>query len=95
MLHTFGIVFTLLAITVLCHGYKLLVVFPMPSKSHFNLGTALARGFANAGHEVTFLSPYEDNYVPTNGTYRSLVLNEVLEKHSSKYCNLYICNILI
>lgn len=95
MLHTFGIVFTLLAITVLCHGYKLLVVFPMPSKSHFNLGTALARGFANAGHEVTFLSPYEDNYVPANGTYRSLVLNEVLEKHSSKYCNLYICNILI
>lgn len=85
MTRQFWIVVTLLAIATLCNGYKLLVVFPMPSKSHFNLGSALARGLANAGHDVTLLSPYDDNYVPTNGTYRPIVLNEIYENYTSKF----------
>lgn len=82
------IVLTLLAVTTFCNGYKLLVVFPMASRSHFNLGSALARGLANAGHDVTLLSPYDDNYVPTNGTYRPVVLNEILEKFNGKFCDI-------
>lgn len=88
MTHTYEIVLTLLAVATLCNGYKLLVVFPAPSRSNFNLGSALGRGLADAGHDVTILMPYEDKYVPTNGTYRSIVLEEIFEKHISKYLNL-------
>lgn len=95
MTQILDIVLTLLAIESLCHGYKLLIVFLVPSRSHFNLGSTLARGLANAGHDVTLVSPYEDHYIPTNGTYRPLVMNEILEKYSGKYCDVYYGNILI
>lgn len=88
MTKTLGIVLTLLAVASLCSGYKLLLVFPVPSRSHFNLGSALARGLANAGHDVTLLSPYDDKYVPTNGSYRPIELNEIAEEYNSKYCNM-------
>lgn len=39
-------------------SYKILGVFPSMSKSHFIVGSALMRGLAEAGHEVTVLSPY-------------------------------------
>ncbi|XP_019879360.2 UDP-glycosyltransferase UGT5-like isoform X3 [Aethina tumida] len=61
----------------------------MASRSHFNLGSALARGLANAGHDVTLLSPYDDNYVPTNGTYRPVVLNEILEKFNENDMDMF------
>lgn len=39
-------------------SYKILGIFPSMSKSHFIVGHALMRGLAEAGHEVTVLSPY-------------------------------------
>lgn len=84
-MRTFNTLLTLLGISSLCNGYKILLVFPVPSRSHFNLGSALARGLANAGHDATLLSPYDDDYVPTNGSYRPVALSEVLEKYNGKY----------
>ncbi|XP_019870617.2 UDP-glycosyltransferase UGT5-like [Aethina tumida] len=89
MTQTFSVVLTLLAIVSLCNGYKLLLVFPVLSRSHFNLGSALARGLANAGHDVTLISPYDDDYVPTNGTYRSIALNELLEKYNNQNIDMF------
>lgn len=42
-------------------AYKILGIFPSMSKSHFIVGHALMRGLADAGHEVTVLSPYPQN----------------------------------
>ncbi|XP_049824005.1 UDP-glycosyltransferase UGT5 [Aethina tumida] len=88
-MRTFKTLLTLLGISSLCNGYKILLVFPVPSRSHFNLGSALARGLANAGHDVTLLSPYDDDYVPTNGSYRPVVLSEVLEKYNENKMDMF------
>ncbi|XP_074039733.1 UDP-glycosyltransferase UGT5 [Leptinotarsa decemlineata] len=60
----------------MCLGntYKILVMFPVPSPSHFILGSALARGLVNAGHDVTIVSPYKDKNPTENGKYSSIVL---------------------
>lgn len=36
-----------------CEAYKILVVFPMPSRSHGNLGDGIVRHLLKAGHEVS------------------------------------------
>ncbi|CAG5042800.1 unnamed protein product, partial [Parnassius apollo] len=40
-----------------CQPYKLLVVFPIPGKSHSILGHAFVKHLLNAGHEVTYITP--------------------------------------
>ncbi|CAG9854539.1 unnamed protein product [Phyllotreta striolata] len=57
--------------------YKILVVFPLPSKSHYFLGNAIGRGLANAGHDVTVVAAFEDKSAPKN--YRSVVLDDLGE----------------
>ncbi|XP_013139437.1 PREDICTED: UDP-glucuronosyltransferase 2B1-like [Papilio polytes] len=52
----------LISIFILCISsysdtYKLLVVFPIPGKSHSILGNAFVRHLLNAGHEVTYITP--------------------------------------
>ncbi|XP_049824007.1 UDP-glycosyltransferase UGT5 isoform X2 [Aethina tumida] len=89
MIRIFEILTALVAITTLSNGYKLMVVFPIPSRSHFNLGLPLARGLADAGHDVTFLSPYENNYTPKNGTFRPIVLNEILEGYNESEMDMF------
>lgn len=39
-------------------GYKILGVFPTMAKSHYITGSALMKGLAAAGHEVTVISPF-------------------------------------
>ncbi|XP_022815542.1 UDP-glucuronosyltransferase 2B15-like isoform X2 [Spodoptera litura] len=53
-------VFCLLVRIVLTCGEasKILVVFPMPSRSHGNLGDGVVRHLLNAGHEVTYITPF-------------------------------------
>ncbi|XP_022815699.1 UDP-glucuronosyltransferase 2B15-like [Spodoptera litura] len=41
-----------------CHAYKILAVFPMPSPSHGILGDNMVKHLLNAGHEVTYVTPY-------------------------------------
>ncbi|XP_061379749.1 UDP-glucosyltransferase 2-like [Danaus plexippus] len=40
-----------------CDGYNVLVVFPVPGKSHSILGEGYVRYLLDAGHEVTYLTP--------------------------------------
>ena len=37
------------------NGYKILVVSPLPAKSHAILGEAVVNHLANAGHEVSII----------------------------------------
>ncbi|CAH0678009.1 unnamed protein product [Spodoptera exigua] len=41
-----------------CDGYKILVVFSTPNPSHGILGDNMVRHLLDAGHEVTYLTPY-------------------------------------
>lgn len=40
---------------------KILGIFPVPSKSHYILGSALMKALAKKGHNVTFVNPYSTN----------------------------------
>ncbi|KAJ8918829.1 hypothetical protein NQ315_011115 [Exocentrus adspersus] len=76
---------TLLALSVLlvflnsAQCSKILIVFPMTVPSHYILGNALARGLAEAGHDVTMVSPFEEKKPPKNGKYRDVVLTGFAE----------------
>ncbi|CAK1545458.1 unnamed protein product [Leptosia nina] len=53
----------LLALLVLCtlaycDAYKILVVYPMPSRSHSILGDKLVNVLVKAGHEITYITPF-------------------------------------
>ncbi|KAJ8709291.1 hypothetical protein PYW07_009117 [Mythimna separata] len=45
---------------------KILVVFPMPSRSHGNLGDGYVRHLLKAGHEVTYITPFTYKNAPAN-----------------------------
>ncbi|XP_061379751.1 UDP-glucosyltransferase 2-like isoform X1 [Danaus plexippus] len=47
----------LLAILYNCDAFKVLLVFPVPGKSHSILGEGYVRHLLSAGHEVTYLTP--------------------------------------
>lgn len=49
-------------------GYRILGVFPVPSKSHYYIGHALMAGLANDGHAVTVISPFRLNKPISNYT---------------------------
>lgn len=42
----------LLAVLTQCEGYRILMVFPLPSVSHGILGEGYVRHLLDAGHEV-------------------------------------------
>lgn len=39
-------------------AYNYLVVLPTGARSHYNVGSALAKGLAAAGHQVTLVSAF-------------------------------------
>nr|ANI22002.1 UDP-glycosyltransferase 40F3 [Spodoptera exigua] len=41
-----------------CDAYKILAVFPMPSPTHGILGDNMVKHLLNAGHEVTYITPF-------------------------------------
>ncbi|XP_075984662.1 UDP-glucosyltransferase 2-like [Anticarsia gemmatalis] len=49
---------SILAVISCCEASKILVVFPLPGKSHAILGDGIVRHLLNAGHEVTYISPF-------------------------------------
>lgn len=63
---------------------KILGIFPMVGGSHFKMSNALMRGIASAGHNVTIITPYEDNRPITNGSYRTIVLDGFADNYQSK-----------
>lgn len=61
-------------------NYRILGVFPIPGRSHYFLGSALLKGLAEAGHDVTIISPFKDSEYPSlskNGSYREIVLENI------------------
>ncbi|XP_037868047.1 UDP-glucosyltransferase 2 [Bombyx mori] len=47
-----------------CDAYKILLVFPFPSKSHAILGEGYVRNLLKAGHELTYITPYPKDPAP-------------------------------
>lgn len=64
---------------------KILALFHMASKSHYILGTEYLKSLAENGHNVTMVSPYNDNPIVTNGSYREIVLTGFKEYFDGKY----------
>ncbi|KAM3962161.1 UDP-glucosyltransferase 2-like [Aphomia sociella] len=50
--------FFTIAVLNLCSADKILVIFPLPGKSHNILGEGIVKHLLNAGHEVTFVTPF-------------------------------------
>lgn len=71
------IVLLLLTLCSLISPYNILVVSPAVSKSHFNVGEAIAIGLSDAGHKVTLISPYD--YKPKNSNIEPIQTTGVLE----------------
>ncbi|KAG5883246.1 hypothetical protein JTB14_000035 [Gonioctena quinquepunctata] len=60
-------------------GARILGVFPMPAPSHFIVESALMRGLAEAGHDVTLISPFREKNPPKNGSWREIILEGFYE----------------
>jgi len=59
-------------------GYKILGVFHPPAKSHYIVGHALMKGLAEAGHEVTIITPFKEKNPIKN--YEEVYLKHSLEE---------------
>ncbi|CAH1999058.1 unnamed protein product [Acanthoscelides obtectus] len=70
-------------LSCLAQCYKILTVFPMAAPSHYILGEAIARGLAEAGHDVTMVSPFEMKNPPKNGKFRDILLTGFIEEHKN------------
>lgn len=55
---TVNVVFLLALFAQICAAYRILGIFPIPSKSHYITGGALMQGLAAAGHNVSVISPF-------------------------------------
>lgn len=58
---------------------KILVVYPMAGRSHYILGNSLAKGLAEAGHDITMLSPFTEKNPPKKGSWREIELTGFLD----------------
>nr|QIK00369.1 UDP-glycosyltransferase [Xylotrechus quadripes] len=64
---------------------RILGVFPMPAPSHYFLGSALMKGLAEAGHDVTMISPFPVKDPPKNGSWRDIILDGMMEDMEEKF----------
>lgn len=76
----------LLALLSLCYGYKILVVFPIPGRSHTILGEGYVRHLVEAGHEVTYVTPRLIQDGPPN--LRQIDISENIKYFSPKIFNI-------
>ncbi|EAT45643.1 AAEL003102-PA [Aedes aegypti] len=66
----------LLLLVAFSEGAKILGVIPTAGKSHFNIGSGFMKALAEAGHDVTVISPFALKNAPKN--YRTIEVPEVL-----------------
>ncbi|XP_031634155.1 UDP-glucuronosyltransferase 2B15-like isoform X2 [Contarinia nasturtii] len=78
---TFTLVVCILFVPI--RSYKILGVYPLPSKSHFYIGHALMEGLAKDGHDVTVISPFNVSHPHEN--YRHILLETSYELFQKKY----------
>ncbi|KAH9636331.1 hypothetical protein HF086_012596 [Spodoptera exigua] len=53
-----SVLFSILLMFCSCEAYKILAIFPVPSTSHGILGDNMIKHLLNAGHEVTYITPF-------------------------------------
>ena len=64
---------------------KILGVFSAPGRSHYILDSTLMKALADKGHDVTVISAFGEKEPPkTKGTYRDIVVTEILENRKGK-----------
>ncbi|XP_057668109.1 UDP-glycosyltransferase UGT5-like [Diorhabda carinulata] len=61
-------------------GSKILMVFSLPSKSHFILGYALAKGLVKAGHDITMITTFTDKIPEGKGSLRFIPIENCGKK---------------
>ncbi|KAG5880368.1 hypothetical protein JTB14_029494 [Gonioctena quinquepunctata] len=54
----------------------------MPAPSHNIINNALMSGLAEAGHDVTIISPFTEKNPPKNGSWREIILDGFIEEHA-------------
>ncbi|RZB40719.1 UDP-glucuronosyltransferase-like, partial [Asbolus verrucosus] len=59
---------------------RILTVFALPGRSHYILGSSLARALAEKGHDVTMISAFSEKIPPKNGTYRDIIITGALDE---------------
>ncbi|XP_076265417.1 uncharacterized protein LOC143199463 [Rhynchophorus ferrugineus] len=82
-----AIVFVWLPIISQCAN--ILGVFPMPGGSHYILAYKLMKGLAEAGHNITFVSPFKAKSLPENGTLHEIVLDDLSQEFQGHLQNLF------
>lgn len=71
---------------------KILGIFPIAAISHNILSYKLMKGLAEAGHDVTMISPYPLKDPPKNGTYTDIILDGFAEEFQEQLQKLGILN---
>ncbi|CAH1156089.1 unnamed protein product [Phaedon cochleariae] len=81
----------IVVIELICavYGYKILVVSPSTSFSHFRLCSTLAKGLAEAGHDVTMVGKFDDKVLPKNGKYRNVHLKHMVDGRDEENPNFF------
>ncbi|XP_030764393.1 UDP-glucuronosyltransferase 2C1-like isoform X3 [Sitophilus oryzae] len=65
---------------------RILGVFPISSGSHYILDYKLMKGLADAGHDVTMITPYSQEKPPkTKGNYSEIILEGFRERISEQH----------
>lgn len=65
-------------------GARILGIFSMASVSHYTLYSKLMKGLAEAGHDVTMVSPHRIKKLPKNGKYRDVILEGFAAEYEGK-----------
>ncbi|CAG9834236.1 unnamed protein product [Diabrotica balteata] len=79
------VIFIFLTVTKDAHAYKILGVFPMAAPSHYFLGSQIMMGLAEAGHDVTMLTVFEEKNPPKNGKYNQIVMKDLYEEQQAMF----------
>lgn len=87
--------FSLFSTTFVAQSSKILVVFPFPARSHHALGNMLVRTLVEAGHDVTFISPFKEQNPPKTGKWTDVLLDDLMEVSKSIIKQTYPNKIII
>ncbi|XP_057668876.1 uncharacterized protein LOC130901470 [Diorhabda carinulata] len=55
-------------------GSKILMVFSLPSRSHYILGRSLATGLRQAGHDITMITKFTEKPPEGSGSFRYITI---------------------